>query len=118
MALFAVILTPPFSGLVSGYSREHPNLEEDLKWILGRLEVDPERMGNHVPELGKLKFPIYKTRCKDSCHSLGASGAWRIYYALDKSSGKVFLLFIHHKSEYALPRRGYLLQKLERALED
>jgi len=26
------------------------------------------------------------------------------------------LLFIHHKSDYELPKQGFLIQKLERAL--
>ena len=59
---------------------------------------------------------IVKTCSKDSCHSLGASGGWRIYYAANKAMQKVFLLFIHHKKDYELPKLGFLLQKLERAL--
>jgi hypothetical protein len=46
---------------------------------------------------------------------IGASGAWRIYYALNKSAGKVCLLFLHHKKEYENPGGKFLLQKLERA---
>ena len=72
-------------------------------------------MGDHVPELGKVALPIFKTRCKDSCHKIGASGAWRIYYAIHKPAGKVFLLFLHHKKEYENPGAKFLLQKMERA---
>ena len=43
---------------------------------------------------------------------------WRIYYAVSKEAGKVFLLIIHHKREYGQPRIGFLLQKMERALPD
>lgn len=118
MTGYAVIQTPPFDSLVADSAREHPGLPEDLQWLFGRLKVNPQRMGNRVPELAKLKFPIFKTRCKDSCHSLGASGGWRIYYAVDKTAEKVFLLFIHHKKDYELPKPGFLLQKLERALSE
>jgi hypothetical protein len=72
-------------------------------------------MGDHVPELGELALPIFKTRCKDSCHRIGASGGWRIYYAIHKQAGKVFLLFLHHKKEYENPGGRFLPQKLERA---
>ena len=83
--------------------------------MIGRLAQAPEQLGDHVPELGKVALPIFKTRCKDSCHRIGASGAWRIYYAINKSAGKVFLLFLHHKKEYENPGAKFLLQKLERA---
>ena len=73
-------------------------------------------MGNHVPELKGLALPIFKARCKDSCHNLGASGAWRVYYALNKGTKKVFLLFLHHKREYENPGAKFLVQKLERAI--
>ena len=72
-------------------------------------------MGDHVAELGGLALPIFKTRCKDSCHRIGASGAWRIYYALNKRAGKTYLLFLHHKKEYENPGAKFLLQKMERA---
>ena len=116
--MFAVIRTPPFDSLVGDLHREHPALEQDLDWLIGRLGTDPERMGDRVTNLAMLRLPIFKTRCKDSCHSLGASGGWRIYYALDKDAMKLFLLFVHHKKDYELPRQGFLLQKLERALPD
>ena len=71
-------------------------------------------MGDHVPELGQVALPIFKTRCKDSCHKIGASGAWRIYYAIHKPAGRAFLLFLHHKKEYENPGAKFLLQKMER----
>jgi hypothetical protein len=116
MTAHVIIRTPPFESLVADYAREHPALPEDLAWLIGRLETDPQRMGNRVPELAKLSLPIFKTRCKDSCHSVGASSGWRIYYAMNKTAQTVFLLFIHHKSDYELPKQGFLIQKLERAL--
>src|SRR2546421_12196836 len=115
MGQFAAIRTPAFDLLAADYARQHPKLEDDLKWLCGRLVEAPELMGDHVPELGKLALPIFKTRCKDSCHNIGASGAWRIYYAINKPAGKVFLLFLHHKKEYENPGLKFLLQKLDRA---
>src|SRR5438477_1258637 len=85
-------------------------------WLAGRLATAPDLIGDHVPELKKLTLPVFKTRCKDSCHNLGASGAWRIYYAINKAAKKVFLLFLHHKREYENPGATFLLQKLERAI--
>ena len=60
--------------------------------MLREMTEAPELMGDHVPELGKLALPIFKTRCKDSCHKIGASGAWRIYYALHKPARKTQIL--------------------------
>ena len=116
MGSFTVIRTPAFDLLAAEYTRQHPKLEENLSWLIGRLAEAPDLMGDHVPELGNVALPIFKTRCKDSCHKIGASGAWRIYYALNKTTKKVFLLFLHHKKEYENPGAKYLLQKLERAL--
>ena len=115
MGDYAVIRTPAFDLLARDCAREHPKLEDDLKWVTGRLEEAPELMGDHVPELGGLALPIFKTRSKDSCHKIGASGGWRIYYALNKPAKKIFLLFLHHKKEYENPGAKFLLQKLERA---
>lgn len=116
MGEFTVIRTPAFDLLAADYARQHPKLEADLLWLNGRLEEAPDLMGDHVPELAKLALPIFKTRCKDSCHKIGASGAWRIYYALNKTTKKVFLLFLHHKKEYENPGAKFLLQKMERAI--
>jgi len=115
MGSFTVIRTPAFDLLAGDYARDHSKLEADLAWLTGRLAEAPEQMGDHVPELGGLALPIFKTRCKDSCHRIGASGAWRIYYALNKPARKVFLLFLHHKKEYENPGAKFLLQKMERA---
>jgi len=73
MAGFSVIRTPAFDLLAAEYRAEHPKLDEDLAWLLGRLVLAPEQMGDHVPKLGGLALPIFKTRCKDSCHRIGAS---------------------------------------------
>ena len=115
MGAFTVIRTPAFDLLAAEYAREHSKLKDDLEWIIGRLAEAPDLMGDHVPELGRLALPIFKTRCKDSCHKIGASGAWRIYYALNKPAKKVFLLFLHHKKEYENLGAKFLLQKIERA---
>lgn len=115
MGEFTVIRTPAFDLLAAEYARDHSRLKNDLDWLVGRLAEAPELLGDHVPELGKLALPIFKTRCKDSCHKIGASGAWRIYYALHKPAKKVFLLFLHHKKEYENPGAKFLLQKMERA---
>ncbi len=116
MGEFTVIRTPAFDLLAADYVREHSKLKDDLDWLGGRLAEAPELMGDHVPELGRLVLPIFKTRCKDSCHKIGASGAWRIYYALHKPAKKVFLLFLHHKKEYENPGAKFLFQKMERAI--
>ena len=115
MGDFTVTRTPAFDLLLAEYAREHSKLKDDLDWLAGRLAEAPELMGDHVPELGKLALPIFKTRCKDSCHKIGASGAWRIYYALNKETKKVFLLFLHHKKEYENPGAKFLHQKMEKA---
>lgn len=115
MADFTVIRTPAFDRLAEEYAREHPKLDTDLDWLIGRLAEAPELLGDHVPELSGLALPIFKTRCKDTCHRIGASGAWRIYYAIHKPAVKVFILFLHHKKEYENPGLKFLLQKLERA---
>ena len=115
MGAFTVIRTPSFDLLAGDYGSKHPKLADDIAWLIGRLAEAPELMGDHVPELRGLALPIFKTRCKDTCHRIGASGAWRIYYAVNKSKLNVFLLFLHHKKEYENPGAKFLLQKLERA---
>jgi len=117
MGRFTVIRTSAFDLSIRDYSADHPKLESDLAWLSGRLAEAPEQMGDHVPELRGLALPIFKTRCKDSCHRIGASGGWRIYYALSKSTMKVFLLFLHHKREYENPGGKFLLQKIERGFK-
>lgn len=112
---FTIIRTPAFDLLADDYRDEHPKLEHDLAWLIGRLAEAPELMGNHVPELRGLALPIFKTRCKDTCHRIGASGAWRVYYAVNKPKSKVFLLFLHHKKECENPGAKFLIQKIERA---
>ena len=116
MGEFTVIRTPAFDLLAADYARDHSKLKDDLDWLVGRLAEAPELMGDHVPELGRVALPVFKTRCKDSCHKIGASGAWRIYYALNKTPKNVFLLFLHHKKEYENPGAKFLLQKMERVM--
>ena len=114
---FNVVETPAFAALVAGYVKDgHKKLPQDLEWLKGRLAEAPEQMGDHVPGLKKLPLPVFKARCKDSCHQLGASAAWRVYYAIHKEKRCVFLLFLHHKKEYENPGTAFLVQKMERAL--
>ena len=114
---FTVIETPAFAALTAGYVKEgHSKLREDLAWLTGRLAEAPEQMGDHVPGLKNLPLPVFKARCKDSCHRLSASSAWRVYYAIHKEKRRVFLLFLHHKKEYGNPGPAFLAQKMERAM--
>lgn len=62
MGAYGVIRTPAFDLLAADYLREHPKLEEDLDWLIGRLALAPEELGDHVPELRGLALPIFKTR--------------------------------------------------------
>lgn len=78
MSGYSVIRTPAVDLLAKDYGKTHANLEDDLTWLIGHLALAPEQMGDHVPELGGLALPIFKTRCKDSCHKIGSSGAWRL----------------------------------------
>jgi hypothetical protein len=116
-ANFTVVRTPAFESLLADCRKTHRAVNDDLRWLESKLKLAPEQIGERVPQLQNLALPIYKTRCKDSCHGIGASGGWRIYYALNKEMRKAFLLFLHHKREYELPRLDYLVQKVERALE-
>jgi len=114
---FTVVETPAFSALVADYAKGgHKKLPDDLDWLKGRLAEASEKMGDHVPGLKKLPLPVFKARCKDACHRLSASAAWRVYYAIHKEKQRVFLLFLHHKKEYANPGKDFLIQKMERAL--
>jgi len=77
---FAVGETPAFSLLVTEYEKQgHSALRADLAWLNDKLKLSPETMGDRPPQLQKLRLPIYKTRCKDSCHGIGQSGGWRVY---------------------------------------
>ncbi len=114
---FSVVETPAFSALVADYVKGgHRNLPDDLEWLKGRFAEAPELMGDHVPGLKHLPLPVFKARCKDSCHRLSASAAWRVYYAIHKEKRAVFLLFLHHKKEYENPGKDFLMQKMQRAL--
>jgi mRNA-degrading endonuclease RelE of RelBE toxin-antitoxin system len=112
---FVVVHTPAFSSLAKEYEKQHRQLAADIEWLDEKLRLSPETMGERVPQLQNLALPIYKTRCKDSCHNIGQSGGWRIYYAIKKDAQKVFLLFLHHKKEYEKPRLDFLIQKLEKS---
>ena len=115
-ASLTVVRTPAFDSLLADYAKTHRKLDADIGWLESKLKLAPEQMGERVPQLQNFKLPIYKTRSKDSCHNIGASGGWRVYYALNKETRKVFLLFIHHKRESENPRLAFLIQKIERAL--
>lgn len=114
---FTVVRTPAFVLLLADYKASHNKLDDDIGWLEEKLSLAPEQLGERVPQLQNLALPVFKTRCKDSCHNIGQSGGWRVYYAVKKDSRKIFLLFLHHKKEYENPRLDFLLQKLERAFE-
>jgi mRNA-degrading endonuclease RelE of RelBE toxin-antitoxin system len=114
---FAVVRTSAFKLLLADYAKTHRQLGGDISWLEEKLNLSPESLGERVPHLQNLAFPIFKTRCKDSCHNIGASGGWRVYYAVNKEERSILLLFLHHKREYENPRLEFLLQKLERAFE-
>ena len=92
---FTVVETPAFAALVADYATKagHKKLPDDLDWLKGRMAEAPERMGDHVPGLKGLPLPVFKARCKDTCHRLSASAAWRVYYAIHKEKQCLFLLF-------------------------
>ena len=116
---FIVAETPAFAALVIEYVKAgHKNLPGDLLWLTIRLAEAPEQVGDHVQGLKKLPLPVFKARCKDSCHQLGASAAWRVYYAIHKKNRRVFLLFLHHKKEYENAGATFLVQKIERAMRE
>jgi hypothetical protein len=113
---FSVVRTPAFILLLKDYEKHgHRKLGDDIAWLEDKLMLAPEVIGECVPQLQNLALPIFKARCKDSCHNIGQSGGWRVYYAINKDAHKVFLLFLHHKKEYELPRLDFLVQKLEKA---
>ena len=115
---FGVVRTPAFVSLLKDYEKHgHRKLDGDIAWLEDKLKLSPEALGERVPQLQNLALPIFKTRCKDSCHNIGSSGGWRIYYAINKDERKVFLLFLHHKKEYENPSINFLVQKLEKAFE-
>lgn len=114
---YTVVRTPAIEALVAEYRKSHRKIEDDISWLESKLKLSPETMGERVPQLQNLALPIYKTRSKDSCCNIGQSGGWRIYYAVNKETRKIFLLFLHHKKDYENPRLDFLVQKLERAFE-
>jgi hypothetical protein len=93
-ATFTVARTPAFVNLLKDYEKHgHRKLDADIAWLEDKLKLSPEALGERVPQLQNLALPIFKTRCKDSCHNIGSSGGWRIYYAINKDERKVLLLF-------------------------
>ena len=82
---FTVVETPAFTALVAGYVKDgHKKLPQDLEWLKGHLAEAPEKMGDHVPGLKKLPLPVFKARCKDSCHTMRSQFA--AYSSAAKSS--------------------------------
>jgi mRNA-degrading endonuclease RelE of RelBE toxin-antitoxin system len=104
----------PFRVLVDESKAAHPKIEQDLEWLSGRLRQAPAVIGDHVPGLKSL-HPVYKTRCKDSCCGIGASGGWRVYYRIDEPRQVVALFFVIHKREAENAGRTFLNQQIERA---
>ena len=112
--MYTVERTRPFIVALSEIAKGHPKIEEDLAWLEGRLQQAPDKIGDHVQGI-KAPIPVYKTRCKDSCCRLAASGGWRAYYAVSSKKKVVYLFLILHKkvSENAGPK--YIGQMIERA---
>jgi hypothetical protein len=112
--VFTVQRAPPFQAQLDALQRKHRGLERDVDWLRGRLEQAPDAIGDRVRQI-RAAFPVFKTRCKDSCCDLSAREGWRVYYAIDKKAQKVWLLFLIHKKEAENPGKDFLKQKIERA---
>jgi len=93
----------------------HPNLDSDLKWLEGRLRVNPAAMGDALQGLD-VPLQVYKTRCKDSCCKLGSSGGWRLIYSVNKLKFEAVLLLIYHKKTCENLSKAYLQQQLSLAM--
>jgi hypothetical protein len=111
---YRVERSAPFSFLVEEIKLAHPKIEADLAWLEGRLAQGAECLGDRVPGL-LCALPVMKTRCKDSCCSIGASGGWRIYFTLDKAKRVVCLFFIAHKRVAESAGKTFLNQQIARA---
>lgn len=114
--MHSVSETPAFVTLAQDYQRKHNKLREDIDWLKEKLAQAPSAMGDRPPELQKFKYPIFKTRLKDSCHKIGQRGGWRVFYAVDIGKVTVYLLLLYHKNEEPNPKIKKLFKKIEIAL--
>jgi hypothetical protein len=111
--VFQVIQTPPFKQELRASLKKHPKLESDINWLEGRLKQAPGAIGTHVTQI-RAALPVFKTRCKDTCCNLSSREGWRVYYAINKNTKTVFLLFFIHKKEEENPGKEFLKQKINR----
>jgi len=63
-----VVVTTVFAGLVADYSKKHSKLRADLEVFSQRAALAPKAIGDQIPGLSALPFPVFKSRSKDSCH--------------------------------------------------
>jgi mRNA-degrading endonuclease RelE of RelBE toxin-antitoxin system len=116
-APFTVVRHAAFSLSLKKLAKKHSAVESDVEWLEGRLKMNPMLLGTPIPNL-KLALPVYKTRLKDSCCRVGASGGWRIIYAINAEKKLVTLILIYHKRELENPSNEYLQQTLGAALAE
>lgn len=81
------------------------------------MKINPALLGTPIPNL-KLSLPVYKTRLKDGCCRIGASGGWRIIYAINAEKRAVTLILLYHKRELENPSNEYLQQTLGTSLAE
>lgn len=112
--MYKVVRAAPLVVLLDEIKKSHKEIETDMEWLEGRLRQNPIILGDHVPGL-KSEHPVYKTRCKDSCCKIGASGGWRVYYRVNKQAMEVELFFVIHKREAENAGKTFLNQTIERA---
>jgi mRNA-degrading endonuclease RelE of RelBE toxin-antitoxin system len=116
-APFSIVRHAAFSLSLKKLTKKHPAIETDVAWLEGRLKMNPALLGTPIPNL-KLALPVYKTRLKDSCCKIGASGGWRLIYAIHAEKREVTLILIYHKREFENPSNEYLQQTLGAALAE
>ena len=114
---YTVVRHDAFSILVRKEARKHSSIDEDVRWLEGRLKVNPVVLGARLTKL-KVALPVYKTRLKDGCCRIGAQGGWRVIYAVNVESHVVTLLLIYHKRELENPSDAFLQQTLGAAMKE
>jgi hypothetical protein len=83
---------PIFDKQVKRLSKKYPSLKNDLTFLIGTLEVNPETgisLGNN----------FYKVRLKITSKGQGKSGGARVITYLKVIKNVVYLSFIFDKSE-------------------
>ena len=105
---------PEFTKDVKQLSKKYPSIREDLNTLKLVLKVCPEGrppFSFRVDHLG-LEDPIIKVK-KIACKSLkgrGSNSGLRLIYAFLRSSDKIVLIEIYHKSSSAMENRQRILQ--------